>query len=173
MRRILLSCAFAAVVLLPAATPAGARGDAKSGFLVVRKAAGDGGVRGGPVVTVVIDGFVLGRITQEADVQVYHLPSPTGGGPQVAGADVSSRSIRWHGFAGKEYSGSGFRFRAMNGAYRVVVRGAGVYLFAGGHGSVTLHGSSFAPGSDGAYSIDGGRFLSLPKQPLKRPIGGG
>jgi hypothetical protein len=173
MRRILLSCVCAAVLLLPAAAPAGARVHTSSGFLVVRKAAGDGGVQGHPVVAVVVEGFVLGRVTQEALVDIYHLPSPAGGGPQVAGADVSSRPIRWHGFAGKEYSGSGFRFRAIEGAYRVVIRGAGVYLFAGGHGSVTLHGSSVYPGSDGAYSLDGGQFRSLPARPLKQLIGGG
>jgi hypothetical protein len=61
----------------------------------------------------------------------------------------------------------------MGGAYRVVVRGSGVYLFAGGHGSVTLHGSSVYPGSDGAYSIDGSPFRSLPAGPLRRQIGRG
>jgi hypothetical protein len=173
MRRILLSCASAAVLMLPAAASAGARGHASTGFLVVRKAAADGGVHGHPVVTVVVEGFVLGRVSQEALVDVYHLPSPAGGGPQAAGPDVSTRRVRWHGFAGTEYSGSGFRFRAMGGAYRVVVRGSGVYLFAGGHGSVTLHGSSVYPGSDGGYSIDGRPFRSLPARPLKRLIGGG
>jgi hypothetical protein len=173
MRRILLSCVCAAVLLLPAAAPAGARVHTSSGFLVVRKAAGDGGVQGHPVVAVVVEGFVLGRVTQEARVDIYHLPSPAGGGPQVAGADVSSRPIRWHGFAGKEYSGSDFRFRAIGGYYRVVVRGAGVYLFAGGRGHVTLRGSSHYPRHDGEFSVSGGRFRSLPERPLTRQIGGG
>ena len=174
MRRILLSCACVAVLTLSAAVSAGARGDAKSGFLVVRKAAADGGVNGRPVVTVVVEGFVLGRVTQQALVDVYQLPSAAGGGtPQAAGSDVSHHAVRWHRFNGTEYSGSGFRFRATGGAYRVVVRGAGVYLFAGGHGSVTLRGSSVYPGSDGAYSIDGRRFRSLPPHPLTRAIGGG
>jgi hypothetical protein len=174
MRRILLSCACVAVLTLPAAAPAGARGQAKSGFLVVRKAAGDGGVKGHAVVTVVVEGFVLGRVTQQARVDVYQLPSAAGGGaPQASGPDVSHHAVRWHRFNGTEYSGSGFRFRALGGAYRVVVRGAGVYLFAGGHGTSTLHGSSVYPGSDGAYSVDGGRFRSLPPLPLTQAIGGG
>lgn len=175
MRRILLSCAILAATMLPAAASAGATAQTKPGFLVVRKAAGDGGIHGRPVVTVVVvNGFVLGRVTQEARVDVYQLPTPAGeGAPQAAGPDVSTRTVRFHGFTGKEYRGSGFRFRAIGGAYRVVVRGAGVYLFAGGHGTVTVQGSSVYPGSDGAYSVDGRRFRSLPTEPLQRQIGRG
>jgi hypothetical protein len=172
MRRILLSCALIAALSLSAAASAGARQQASSGFLVVRKAVGDGGIYGHPVVIVVVEGFVLGRVTQEARVDIYHLPTPAGEGvPQAAGPDVSSSGVRWRGFSGKEYRGSGFRFRAMGGAYRVVIRGSGIYLFAGGHGTVTLHGSSFDRGSDGAYSIDGRRFRSLPTRPLNRKFG--
>jgi hypothetical protein len=172
MRRILLSCALIAVLALSIAASAGAGRRASPGFLVVRKAVGDGGIYGHPVVTVVVEGFVLGRVTQEARVDIYHLPTPAGeGAPQAAGPDVSSSGVRWHSFAGREYRGSGFRFRAMGGAYRVVIRGSGVYLFAGGHGTVTLHGSSVYPGSDGAYSVDGRRFRSLPPQPLNRKFG--
>ena len=174
MRRILLSCASIAVLMLPAAASAGARDDARPGFLVVRKAQGDGGIYGHPVVTVVVEGFVLGRVTQEARVDVYQLPSPTGkGAPEAAGPDVSTGGVRWHGFAGKEYRGSGFRFRAIDGAYRVVVRGSGVYLFAGGRGRVMLQGSSVYRNSDGAYSVDGRPFRSLPMRSLKYTIGRG
>jgi hypothetical protein len=175
MRRILLSVASAAVLALPTAASAGVGGGAATGFLVVRKAAGDGGIYGRPVVTVVVEGFVLGRVSSaaQARVDIYHLPSPAGGGPQVAGVDVSHRSVRWRGADGTEYTGSGFRFKAVGGAYRVVVRGSGVYLFAGGHGSVWLRGSSAFPRSDGTYSIDGGTFRSLPARTLRRRIGGG
>jgi hypothetical protein len=172
MRRILLSLASVALLLLPAAASAGG-GHADAGFLVVRNAAGDGGVYGQPVVTVVVRGFVLGRVNQEARVDVYHLPSAAGAGnPQAAGADVSRHVVHWRRFAGTEYSGSGFRFRAIGGAYRVVVRGSGVYIFAGGHGSVTLRGSFFYPNSDGRYSLDGAAWRSLPARPLTRAIGG-
>jgi hypothetical protein len=121
-----------------------------------------------------VKGFVLGRISQEARVDVYQLPSAAGqGGPQVSGADVSTSSIRWHGFTGKMYSGSDFRFRAMGGFYRVVVRGSGVYLFAGGRGHVTLRGSSVYPHADGVFSVDGAAFRSLPATSLTRKIGRG
>ena len=78
MRRILLSLAGVALLALPIATSADAA-QGKPGFLVVRKAQGDGGLDGSPVVTVVVQGFVLGRASQEAQVDVYHLPSVAGG----------------------------------------------------------------------------------------------
>lgn len=177
MRRILLSCAILAALSLTAAASAGARGEAAShGLLVVRQAVGDGGIHGRPVVTLVVQGFVLGRISSQdqARVDIYQSPSAGGGGEFGAvGPDVSSRPIRWRGFAGREYSGSGFRFHATNGAYRVVVRGSGVYVFAGGHGSVRLRGSTVYPKADGTYAVDGAAWRSLPSRELTRKIGGG
>lgn len=179
MTRILVSCAILGALLLPAAALARSHGRAEPAFLVVRGASGDGGVNGHAVVTLVVHGFVLGRVSQEARVDIYQLPSPRPGqgGPQVSPGEVSTKSTKWRGrgrtFTGKEYNGSGFRFRAMGGYYRVVVRGSGIYLFAGGHGNVTLHGSSFASHADGKYAIDGRRPLSLPTAALKRQLGGG
>jgi hypothetical protein len=175
MRRILVSCAVLAVLALPAAATARARGDAGPGYLVVSKAVGDGGVHGAPIVTLIVKGFVLGRVSQEAQVRIVQASSPGGqGAPQVVGADVSSTAITYRGrFSGKQYSGSKFRFRAIGGYYRVVVRGSGVYLFAGGHGHVTVRGSSVFPHADGRYAVDGGAWNSLPKTPVTRKIGGG
>jgi hypothetical protein len=175
MRRILLSCAAVAVLLLPAAASAGTRDASKAGYLVVQKASGDGGVHGRAVVILVVQGFVLGRVPQgaEARVDVYQLPSATDkGAPQAVGSDVLRGSVRWRGHKGIEFSGSGFRFRAIDGAYRVVVRGARVYLFAGGNGTVQLRGSSVYKNADGKYSIDGGRPNSMPTSPLTRKVGG-
>lgn len=174
MRRILLSCVLLGVLTLPAA--AVARSSAKPGYLVVRKAAGDGGVNGLPVVTLVVRGFVLGRISQEGQVAVYYLPSKNGGGaPQVQqGADVRTSTRQWgKGRPGKVFTGSNFRFRAMGRFYKVVVRGSGVYLFAGGQGHVTLRGSSVNQRTDGEYSVDGSKFRSLPQRAVQRKIGGG
>jgi hypothetical protein len=173
MRRILLICTGAALLMLPTAASAGAARGASRGFVVVRNASG-AGVNGHAVVTVVVQGFVLGRVSPKAQarVAVYHLPSATEqGGPQVAGSDVSQRSVRWRTAVGKEYSGSGFRFSAIGGAYRVVVRGAGLYLFAGGRGRVWLQGSSVYRGSDGRYSLNGAAARSLPTQRLTVPLG--
>src|SRR5581483_7918651 len=127
MRTILLSCACAAVLMLPEAV-ARASGHAKpkTGYLVVRKAADDGGVTGHPAVTVVVRGFVLGRVstTRQARIDIYRLG---GGKPQVVGG-FTKTAVRWRRLPGSEYNGTGFRFRAIGGYYRVVVRGAGVYL---------------------------------------------
>jgi hypothetical protein len=168
----------AAVLVLPAAASgrASAQPKAKPGFLVVRKAAGDGGVNGHAVVTVVVNGFVLGRVssTKQARIDVYHLDTAHGGGgSQAHGVDMAPpRSVRWRTLPGTEYSGSGFRFRAIGGFYRVVVRGSGVYLFAGGVGKVTLRGSSAYRSNDGTYSVDGAPFRSLPTQKVTRRLGG-
>jgi hypothetical protein len=175
MRRILLSCVCAVVLMLPAAASGrvSAQARSKPGFLVVKKAAGD---RGSPVVTLVVHGFVLGRISEarEARVDVYHLPSAKGEGlPDAVGAQVSHRPVRWRGLPGTEFNGSGFRFRAIGGFYRVVVRGSGLYLFAGGVGNVRLRGSQTYPHADGTYSVDGAAFRSLPTRLLTRGLGRG
>ena len=57
MRRILLSCALLGVLTLPAARSPVRLRPAKPGYLVVKKAAGDGGVNGRPVVTLVVRGL--------------------------------------------------------------------------------------------------------------------
>ena len=177
MRRILLSCALLAVLTAPAVAAARASASGNPGYVVVRKAVGDGGVNGRPVITLVVQGFVLGRISQEGQVDVVQLPSVSGQGAPQATPGTSTKAIRWrvggHRFTGKQFSGSNFRFRAMGGLYRLTVRGSGIYLFAGGHGHVTLRGSSRYTRADGWYSIDGGHFRSLPERPLSREIGRG
>lgn len=172
MRRILLGCTLLALLALPAAALAGRSAPAKPGYVVVRRAAGDGGVNGRPVVTVVVKGFVLGRVSQQGRIAVYQLPGESA--PQVSGTDLSTSAVHWRGHSGKEYSGSSLRFRAVGGYYRVVVRGSGIYLFAGGtQGHVTLRGSSYNPRADGTFSVNGGIFRSMPTRPLTRKLGGG
>lgn len=172
MRRILLICVGAAVLALPAAAaPSGRR--AGIGWLVVRDAANDGGVEGHPLATVVVRGFVLGRVADQGSVAIYQLGSAAATSSQATGTDVARKGVSWHGVSGSEWSGSGFRFRAVGGVIRVVVRGSGVYLFAGGGGNVTLQGSRVSPDDDGSYSLDGGGFRSLPSRPETRPLGGG
>jgi len=173
MRRSLLLLAGAAVMALPAAAAARPQSHRPApGFIVVRDASTDGGVRGSAVATVVVRGFVLGRIAEEGAVQLYHLASSAGSlTAQAAGVDVSRRAVTWHGVPGTEFSGSDFRFRAVAGVWRVVVYGAGVSVYAGGEGRVSLHGSVFSPGTDGQFSFDGGRFVSLPSGVITRRLG--
>jgi hypothetical protein len=177
MRRILVSCALVGVLALPAAAIARSSAAAKPGYVVVSKAVGNGGVNGSPVVTLVVRGFVLGRVAQEGRVEIVQVPEVGGQGAPQATPGVIAKSIRWHGlnhvvFTGKRYTGSNFRFRAMGGLYRVVIRGTGVYLFAGGQGSIKVQGSSYVR-PDGTYSVNGGRPRSLPKKLVTRKIGGG
>jgi hypothetical protein len=171
MRRILLSCALLALLVLPAT--AGASTSAQAGFLVVQKGSGDGGVTGRPVVTVgIVKGFVLGRVSHQGRVDIFQLSANGQAKPQVKGADVAGTPIKWKGLTGTQYRGSNFRFRATGGSYRIVVRGSGIYLFAGGKGLnlVALQGSRFNPNQDGTYSVNGGTFRSLPKNRLTRKI---
>ena len=176
MRRILLSCATLGVLtLLPVAASAQVQSGGKLGYLVVREAADDGGVNGRPVVTLVVRGFVLGRVgpKDEARIEIYQLASKSGAGAPTTTPNVRHQAVRWRKIPGQRFTGSGFRFLARGGFYRVVVRGSGVYLFAGGHdGNVRLRGSSLYPHADGKYSIDGSPFRSLPTR-LDREIGKG
>jgi hypothetical protein len=172
MRRILVSCAVVGVLALPAAAIARSSSAAKPGYVVIRKAVGNGGVNGSPVVRLAVQGFVLGRVAQEGRVDIVQLPTVNGqGGPQHT-PGLTVKQIHWHGFTGQRYTGSNFRFRAMGGRYHVVIRGTGVYLFAGGQGSIKVQGSSYVR-PDGTYSVNGGPTRSLPKRPVKRKIGGG
>ena len=173
MRRSLLLLAGAAVIALPAAAAARPQSHRPApGFLVVRNASTDLGVVGSPVATIVVRGFVIGHIAQEGAVQLYHLASGVGSlAAQATGVAVSRSAVTWHGVPGTKFSGSDFRFRAVGGVWRVVIYGAGVSTYAGGEGRVSLHGSVSYPGTDGEYSIDGGRFVSLPSGVLTRRLG--
>jgi hypothetical protein len=172
MRRILVICAVVGVLALPAAAIARSSAAAKPGYVVVRKAVGNGGVNGSPVVRLAVQGFVLGRVTREGQVKIFQLPLVSGRGAPQHTPGVTARRVHWRGLTGQEYTGSNFRFRATGGSYHVVIRGTGVYLFAGGQGSVKLQGSSYVR-ADGTYSVNGGRPRSLPKRLVKRKIGGG
>ena len=140
----------------------------------MRRAVSDGGVNGRPVVTLVVRGFVLGRVSREAEVDIYHLPSASGqGAPQVKGADVSTSSSAGTACPARGTAAATSASAPCGGFYRVVVRGSGVYLFAGGRGKVWLRGSSADPKADGTYSVDGSSVRSMPTQLLKRKIGRG
>ena len=169
MGRILLLLAGAAVLALTAATDARPQSSPPRGFVVVRNGSTDGGVAGSAVATVVVKGFVIGRIAQEGAVDIYHLTSGAGSpAAQATGVTVSRRAVFFRTLRGTEFSGSDFRFRAVGGVWRVVAYGAGVSLYAGGALRVTVHGSVAYPADDGEYSIDGGQFVSLPSGQITR-----
>ena len=73
MRRILLICALLLAECSRLRRPPGRAALARPGYLVVRRAVSDGGANGRPLATVVVRGFVLGRVSQEGAVDIYHL----------------------------------------------------------------------------------------------------
>ena len=74
--------------------------------------------------------------------------------------------------------GSNLRFLAVGGKYQILIRGAGVYLSAVGHGYAVLNGAGDDPAvdSDGTYSLNDGPYKSLPDfggtVNLVAPVGG-
>jgi len=171
MGRILLLLASAAVLALPAAAAARQQSQRpKPGFLVVQNAFTDGGVRGRPVATVAVKGFVIGHIKQEGAVEIFRFGP--GAAAQVSGIDFSRQPVKYGPQQGTKFSGSDLRFRAVGGTWRVVVYGAGVSLYAGGVGRrVSVHGSVYNRRTDGRYSFDGEPFASMPTGVVTRNLG--
>src|SRR5437763_833178 len=113
MRRLLLTCLLAGLVL-PATALAGALSPG-DGTLAVRNAGGDPGQL---VVALNINGAAIGQIDRG---RVVVLPG-TGPEPDVTGA--SKQIDRVDGST--VYLGSGIRFRAVAGTFRVRIYGAGI-----------------------------------------------
>ncbi|MBV8256495.1 MAG: hypothetical protein JOZ56_04960 [Actinobacteria bacterium] len=164
MRRLLLVSAVLAALAVPAAAFATQTTD---GTLVVKGADnGDGiGPNARPVATFVVTGFVIGRVTDLGRIQIFDIDPTDQGTPEVTGAGQGT-TVQYKSFPGTEWSGTDFRFRAVNGTFRVVVWGSGVYVFASGHGKVTMTGNPAAPNADGSYSLNGGGFQSLTTQSI-------
>jgi hypothetical protein len=173
MRRIIVSCAVLLVLAVPATAVAQHVG-ANDGWLVVR--GGDNGDGIGtdakpwaarPLATIVITGFVIGHVGDQGRVAIYDLDSTDQNAPEVTGASRVRDLSSPHGADGTMWKGTDFRFRAVGGTYKVVIWGSGVYVFAGGQGTVTLSGSADSPSTDGQFSLNGGEFLSIPFQAEK------
>ncbi len=166
MRRL----ATTLVCLLALATPAAAlavRGAPGDGTLVVRNADNGEGVDGRPVVVLVVHGSVIGQITDQGRIRIDDLTQGGDNTPEVSGAtwhkDVSSTATAW--------GGTGLRFRAISGWYRVTVWGSKVNLFSIGNGKVTLIGQPDATTGDGVFAVDDSTFGSLPADPYQATFG--
>jgi hypothetical protein len=148
MRRLLLTCLLAGLVLPAGALAARlAPGD---GTLAVRNASGDPGQL---VVSLNINGAAIGQVARG---RVVVLPGP-GAEPDVSGA---SRQID-RADGSTVYLGTGIRFRAVAGNFRVRIFGAGIDVNVVGQGTVRLFGSSITNGA-GKYSLNGGGWIVLP-----------
>ena len=170
MRRLLVASTVLLALLAPAVAAAKIDGP-NDGTLVVRNADNGDGIDQGarPVVTLVITGFVIGRVSGQGRIEIYDLDPTDTSTPEVTGAgpghDVTSK-VGGATIDGTSWTGTTpFTFRAVDGTYRVVVYGSGVYLFASGQGKVWFTGQSASNGSpsaDGSYSLNGGDWNSLP-----------
>jgi hypothetical protein len=120
-----------------------------------------------PVVTLVITGFVIGHVSDQGRIAIYDLNAADQNSPEVSGASRVRDLSLPKGVDGTMWKGTDFRFRAVEGTYKVVIWGSGVYVFAGGQGSVTLAGSLDTPSADGQFSLNGGDWRSIPLQAQK------
>jgi len=165
MRSFLMVCALLAAVFCPAAARA-LRGTPGDGTLVVQKGSAPTGV---PVVTLVIKGTLVGRLSSGSpdllDTVVIDQLQGNGqfnadaaGGAQLQTIEVTSTRTK--------YVGSDFRFRAVDtNAIRVTIYGSGVNIFAVGQGKVTVQGMPDQTANSGRYSLEGQQFQPLPATP--------
>jgi hypothetical protein len=157
MRRLFLTCLLAG--LLVPATALAARLAPGDGTLAVRNASGDPGQL---VVALSINGAAIGQVDRG---RVVVLP---GNGPEPDVTGATRQIDRADGST--VYVGSGIRFRAVAGYFRVRIFGAGIDINAVGQGSVRLFGSSITTGA-GKYSLNGGGWTSLPSVATTLSIG--
>jgi hypothetical protein len=158
MRRL----ALLSVSLLALAAPAAAWSMTQApgdGTLVIKNGAAPKGV---PVVTMIIAGAAIGRITNFGTIVIDDSTPLDPYSPEVSGfdshKDVSGTATKWVGV--------GMKFRAVGGTYKITIYGSGVDLSAVGSGYVTLSGIPDATTGDGVYSLNGDNFHSLPASPL-------
>jgi hypothetical protein len=102
---------------------------------------------------VIARGGVLGKVDR-GRVLIRDFPDRAGTDINVWGADwrrvIDSRTT--------VYGGTGLRFRALAGAWRVRMKGRGIDASAAGRGTVMLRGIG------GTYSIDGGSYRDWPDE---------
>ncbi len=168
MRRLAISFAALLALLAPAAASAlhTAPGD---GLIVVRNADNGDGIGSDakpydarPVVTLVVTGFVIGHVGNEGRIAIYDLNSTDQSSPEVSGASRVRDLASPKGGDATMWKGTDFHFRAVDGTYKVVIWGSDVYVFAGGQGNVILTGSAETPNGDGSFSLNGGKWSSIP-----------
>jgi hypothetical protein len=157
MRRLVLFIALLAALAAPAAVLA-AKSASNDGSLVIK----NGAAGKGPVVMLVITGSVIGEVTGQGRIVVD--PGPTGDAPEVVGASVDKKAKLASDTAQAWGSSDGFKFRAVDGKFTILIYGSRVNLTAVGKGKVKLAGDPDAPKSDGRYSLNGDDFRSLPGQ---------
>jgi hypothetical protein len=159
MRRLVLFIASVAALAAPAAVLA-AKDASGDGSLVIK----NGAAGKGPVVMLVITGSVIGEVTGQGRIVIDagvngETPEVTGAGaPKPVPTDKDGSARQWG------TSPDGFKFRAVDGRFTILIYGSRVNLTAVGKGKVKVAGDPDAPKSDGRYSLNGDDFRSLPGQ---------
>jgi hypothetical protein len=129
------------------------------GTLVVKNGTGPRGV---PVVTLIITGAAIGRISNLGTIVIDDSTPNDPFSPEVTGytwhKDTSGTATKW--------TGVNMKFRAVGGTYKITIYGSGVDMSVVGRGFVTLAGIPDATTGDGTYSLNGDPPRSLPASPL-------
>ena len=141
---------------------------APAAALAAHEAGGDGsvvvknGTGSGKTAVVVL--HVTGSVIGEVDGQGKIIVDPGIGGvaPQVTGANLATHSDP-DGTSQTWTSGpDGFKFRAVDGTFTILIYGSAVNVVALGKGWVKVAGSLDTPKSDGRFSLNGDPWKSLP-----------
>jgi hypothetical protein len=165
MRRLVLVLTALAALVAPAAVLA-AHQAAGDGTLVVKNGAAPADTTPKtPVVSMTITGSVIGEV-KNAWGKIIIDAGPTGGGVDVTGAGASTGGLASDS-ARQWTSLDGFKFRAVDGTFTILIYGSHVNLVAVGTGKVQLAGMPDSS-TDGRYSFNGNPFVSLPGVQTKK-----
>jgi hypothetical protein len=171
MRRLALIVGLVSAIAVPAAALAGIGAPGDGSLVVKNGSAPYGNGVNVPVVQLTITGSVIGQVIGNGKIVIDAGPNADATAePQVTGAGLPGDSTRSD--TAQVWKGTGFKFRAVGGAYTVLVYGSQVNLVAVGTGTVRLAGMPDIRSGDGRYSLNGDDFASLPgTQTDKRSIG--
>lgn len=161
MRLLVFVLALCGALAAPAVVLA-ARTSPGDGTLVVQNAQAPNGVA---AVKLTITGSVIGQVSGTGKIIIDS--GVNGADPQVTGAGTPDRI---KGFPTAQQWGytDGFKFRAVDGKFTILIYGSQIDLVAIGTGSVSLVGMPDTPRGDGRYSLNGGVWHSLPGTPTDK-----
>jgi hypothetical protein len=160
MRRLALIVVAISALAAPAAALA-LKTSPGDGSLVVTNGTAPSGL---PVVVMKVTGSIIGQVVGDQGRIVIDSgangPTPevsgTVGPPHPVATDPDGTSQVWNG------GPNGFKFRAVNGTFTILIYGSQVNFVALGKGWAKVAGSPDTPKSDGRYSLNGSIFRSLP-----------
>jgi hypothetical protein len=152
--KLLLAVLVTAMLAVPVALGGDAPGD---GTLSVKRGRGS--------IDLKFKGSVIGRITGRVFVRDFRPQDDTV--PQLVGCKPRVR----HPLTGvSTCKGRNVSFRILDGRYRVILHGTGIFLSAAGYGSVTVDGIGDEGVNEGMMSLNDQPYQSLPDNPETFPL---